>query len=208
MSEAETTQPVVQTTEAPAVQGAEVTVDARNDGDDLDTLLKEFDQHEPKPAASSTTKPEPGQEPDLKSLASKVESIDGFMREQNAQTFKRDMKQTVADVRGDLDPNIFDEPLVQAWIDVQAQNDPRLAQAWVNRHAEPKKFEAVKAALGKNFAKKFSKMPDKQVTEDREIVAAAVRGASTRAPEAKAPNYAALSDNDFQAEKDKAFGNS
>lgn len=206
MSEAETTQPVVQTTDAPAVQGAEVTVDARNDGDDLDALLKEFDQHDPKPAASSP-KPEPGPEPDLKSLASKVENIDEFVRGQNAQTFKRDMKATVADVRGDLDPAIFDDQIVQAWIDVQAQNDPRLAQAWVNRHADPKKFEAVKGALGKSFAKKFSKMPDKQVTEDREIVAAAVRGASTRAPEGKAPNFAAMSDNDFQAEKDKLFGN-
>jgi hypothetical protein len=61
--------------------------------------------------------------------------------------------------------------------------------------------------LGKSFAKKFSKMPDKQATEDRETVAAAVRGASTRAPEGKAPNFAAMSDNDFQAEKDKLFGN-
>jgi hypothetical protein len=208
MSEAETTQPVVQTTEAPALPGAEVTVDARNDGDDLDTLLKEFDQHEPKPVVSSTTKPEPGQEPDLKALAQKFESVEGFVRQQSAVQYKQDMAKTVEAVRGDLPAEIFDDGMIESWLDGQARNDPRLAQAWMERNTNPKQFEKVKVALGKQLAQKFSKLPDRQVSEDRASVAAAVRGASTRAPEAKAPNFAALSDNDFQAEKDKLFGNS
>lgn len=204
MSEADNMQPVA-TSEVTAQPVTTPAVDARNNGDDLEALLKDFDAATPKPATANPT-PEPGPELDLKSLASKVENIDGFMREQNAQSFKRDMKTTVDEVRGDLDPSIFDDKIVQAWIDVQAQEDDRLSQAWQNRHADPKKFNAVKAALGKKLANQFAKMPDARATEDRATVAAAVRGASTRAPEAKAPNFSVMSDNDFQAEKDKMFG--
>jgi hypothetical protein len=103
------------------------------------------------------------------------------------ERFQKDMNATIKNVRGDLPEELFDGPLVQAWIDAQAKKDPRLATAWANRHTDPKKFEQVVGALGKEFSKIRPKLPDKQATEDREAVTAAVRGASTQAPAGKAP---------------------
>lgn len=200
MSEAENTQTVVDETNIQSQTGTEVN-DARNDGDDLDAVLKEFDTAVP--AATSKPEPKQGAEPDLKVLA---EQVKGFVSEANAIRFRTDMDKTIADIRGDLDPDIADNDLVESWLDVQARKDPRLAKAWADRNANPKQFDRVKAELGKALKAKFSKLPDRQATEDREAVTAAVRGASNRAPETKAPDFSKLSDNDFQKEKDKLFG--
>jgi len=120
--------------------------------------------------------------------------------------FRQDMDKTVKSIRGDLDPEMFDDATVRGWINARADDDPRLAQAWVNRHNNPKQFEKVVTQLGRDFQKKFSKMPDKGATEDRDAVTAAVRGASTRAPAGQAPDFSRMTDREFQAEKDKLLG--
>lgn len=206
MSEATPTQPVVTQTDAQPQAGVEGT-DARTDGNELDTLLKTYDEQTTQPAAATQTPPAQTQtEPDLKVIAAKMQQFETFATEAHNAKYKRDMNDTVAAIRGDLDPDVFDPALIEGWLDAQAKQDPRLAQAWIERDAKPKQFEQVKTALAKNFAKKFSKLPDRQATEDRETVAAAVRGASTRTPEGKAPDFGKLSDSDFQKEKDKLFG--
>jgi hypothetical protein len=43
--------------------------------------------------------------------------------------------------------------------------------------------------------------PDKDATEDRMAVSAAVRGTSTTAPAETPPNYGAMTDAEFEAEK-------
>lgn len=207
MSEADT-QPVVTTTEAQPQVGAEGT-DARNDGADLDTLLKVYDEKTTSAAATTTqTQPDTtaGTEPDLKTVAAKLQQLESFATESHNLRHKQDMGETVKAIRGDLDPDVFDEKLIEGWLNVQAQQDPRLAQAWLNRAANPKQFEQVKTALAKSFQKKFSKLPDRQTTEDRDAVTAAVRGSSTRATEGKAPEFGKMSNADFQKEKDKLFG--
>lgn len=198
MSE-ENTQPVVTEPNVPAQPGTEAPI-ARTD-DDLDALLKEFDTEtkSPEPAKPATAAPA-AIDPAVANET--VLSEAKFIRQER---FQKDMDETIKKVRGDLPEELFDGPLVQAWIDSQATKDPRLAQAWANRNADPKKFGQVVTELGKRFSK-YGKLPDKQATEDREAVTAAVRGASTRAPEGKAPNYAGMTNADFAAEKDRAFG--
>lgn len=206
MSEATPTQPVVTETNAQPQAGAEVT-DARTEGADLDTLLKTYDeQTTTTPATPPTPAQAPAADPDLKALAGEVQQMKGFVNEANKLRFQHDMNATVETIRGDLDPEIFDAALVKGWLNAQAEEDPRLAQAWLERHANPKHFEQVKAALAKNFAKKFSKMPDRQATEDREAVTAHMRGASTRTPEDKPVNYAGMSNNDAAADIEKKYG--
>lgn len=198
MSE-ENTQTVVDETNVAAVPATEAT-SARTD-DDLDTLLKEFDTEtkSPEPAQPATAAPA-AIDPAVANET--VLSEAKFIRQER---FQKDMDETIKKVRGDLPEELFDGSLVQAWIDSQATKDPRLAQAWANRHADPKKFGQVVTELGKRFSK-YGKLPDKQATEDREAVTAAVRGASTRAPEGKAPDFSRLTPAEFQAEKDRMFG--
>jgi hypothetical protein len=202
MSEDQTTQTAVDTTKTPAVPGAEVA-GARNDGDDLDKLLADFDDS--KKAPPEPAKPEPtGADHDLKAV---LDEVRGLRTERQQETFRKDMDTTVKDVRGNLDPEFFDDVFVESWMDAQARQDPRLAQAWANRHANPKQFQKVVDTLGRSFVKKYGNLPDKAATEDRDAVAHAVRGASTKAPPEKAPDFSKMSPGEFQAEKDRMFGN-
>lgn len=201
MSEEQTTQAVVDETKAPALPGAEAT-SARTD-DDLDSLLAQFDEGKPAPSEPAKPATAAPAADDQKVANETVLNEAKFIRQQR---FQQDMQATIKDVRGDLPSDLYDDDFVQAWIDARATKDPRLANAWVNRDADPKKFGQVKAALGKEFAKKYGRLPDRQATEDREAVTAAVRGASTKAPEGKAPDYSKMTDAQFAAEKARVMG--
>lgn len=201
MSEA-ATQAAVDEPKVPAQPGTEVT-SARKD-DDLDTLLNEFDTEQPKPSPTVAT-PEPKTEAADESKVV-LEQMRGVLSEHQQRQFRQDMNETVKNVRGDLDPEFFDDDFVEAWLDARARKDTRLQAAWNNRHAKPKEFQKIVEGLGSDFTKKHGKMPDKNATEDRAAVADAVRGSSTSAPAGKAPEYSKMTPGEFQAEKDKLFG--
>lgn len=203
MSE-QTTQTVTETN-PPAQPGGAAPADARTNGDDLDSLLASYDgQQTEKPTPPAKPETTGDGTPDLKAL---TEQVQGLLSETQRQTFQRDMAETVKAVRGNLDAEIFDDQIVEAWMDAQARNDPRLNQAWLDRHKNPKQFQKVVEGLGRAFEKKYGKaLVDKGATEDRAAVASAVRGASTQAPEGKAPNFSAMSDREFEAEKAKYMG--
>lgn len=182
----------------PQAEGA----DARVQGDDLDALLNEFDTST---AAPVEAKPTPEQKPavaiDPQQIAAQVKA------EIEADTrFKTDMANAVKDVRGDLDPESFDDVFVESWINAQAVKDPRLAEAWKQRNSNPSQFKKVVSGLSQKLAKSIAKRPDPNATEDRDAVTAAVRGASTKAPEGKAPDFSKASNNEFRNEVEKQFG--
>jgi hypothetical protein len=129
-------------------------------------------------------------------------------REEADQTrrFNEDMNVVLQKVRGDLNTEFFDDDFVRAWIDGQAAKNPQLAQAWVNRAKDPKGFERVVGALQSGFVKKYGKLPDPNLTEDREAVSAAVRGASTKTPEAKPPKTSGMSDPEYRDYVEKTYG--
>lgn len=198
MSEDTTTQAVVDETKVPAPQGTEAT-SARTD-DDLDTLLAQFDESKPAPSATATPATAAPAADTVKDASAEVLAARDEIRQDR---FKRDMNTAVEVVRGEMPADLYDGPFMTAWINAKADADPRLAQAWVQRNENPAKFKQVLGALSKEFAKKYSRLPDPQATEDRAAVTAAVRGSSTRVPEGKAPNYAAMTNNELAAEWDK-----
>ena len=199
MTDTTTTQTAVDATKTPAEPGAAVN-DAQNNGDELDTLLKEYD-NAAAPAAAKTAQPE-----QVGADTTTKNAPDPEIAEVKRYIFKQDMDKTVKSIRGDLSPEYFDDSLVKAWIEAQAEADPRLGLAWANRHSNPKQFEKVVGTLGRQFSKQYGKLPDRQATEDRDAVTAAVRGASTRAPEGQPPDFRRMSDAEFAQEKDKMFG--
>jgi hypothetical protein len=192
MSE-ELKQPVVDETQASAAP--DVTVDsARNDGADLDSLLAQFETEAKKPEPVSppqTRQQQPAQvDPNVSRLLSRFD--------------REDLAKLVNVVKGDLD---YDEDIVEAWIDTQARKDPRLQRAWLEREGNPKAFEQIARELSKSFAKRTAKRPDPALTEDREAVVAAVRGASThRAPESQPPAFGSLSNGEFRNEVRSRYG--
>lgn len=196
MSEESKEQAAVATTEASASQdaaagGAQVS--------ELDVLLREFEQQ------ASPEQPKPQElKPDEIAVAKDeiLRARDEIRREQ----FQRDMSSTIKAVRGDVPDSLYDDKLVRAWINAQAEEDPRLSLAWANRHAEPSKFKRVVDALAKDFKARYGKLPDKNATEDREAVAAAVRGSSTKAAEGKQPNFGSMTNTEFREWTQKNYG--
>jgi hypothetical protein len=82
-----------------------------------------------------------------------------------------------------------------------AREDQRIAAAFMNRTTNPAAWEKVQRGLAKEFAKEMKDFTsiDPNVTEDRAVVAAAVRGASTnRVPETPPPNYSMQNNAEFR----------
>ena len=197
---AEKEQTVVTETDVPAEPASEVNDARADDTDDLDSLLAQYEKE-----AVSETSSTPGQtgEAQDQQLAGKIDALEQSLVQMAS---KADMDATINAIRGDLDPEVFDDVFVEAWLNAQATTDPRLATAWTNRQNNPKQFAKVKAELGRNFSKKFTSLPNKEATDDREVVAAAVRGASTKAPEGKTPDYSGLSDQEYASQVEKEHG--
>lgn len=197
----EDTKAVVDETKDQAKPDAAGT-DARK-ADDLDALLNEFDSTATKPAeakpdtkADTTAK---GDDPVAQRLAALEE------READRQ-FQSDIKPAIDRVRGNVPTEVYDDDDVRDWMDREARKDPRLQQAWRDRHKDPAKFGKVLDGLSRKLAQKFAKAPDKNATEDREAVTAAVRGASTKAPEGKAPKFGELSNSEFSKSVKENYG--
>lgn len=199
MTEEDKPQAVVTETEVPAKPGAEVE-GARTEPD-LDKLLAQYDEQVK--SGSTETEPEkakPGTGDDLSAIRKEVSDL---KKRDHEREFRADMDATIKTVKGDLP---FDDATVEALIDAEARKDPRLARAWRDRADSPKQFQQVVEALGRTLAKKFTRLPDLNATEDRALVSAAVRGASTKAPEGKAPDYSKLSNQEFNRKVEDELG--
>ncbi len=221
MPEEQTTQTVEKTADVQVPPVTETTI-ARPD-DDLENLLAQYDSGQPKTetvppvdAGSSTITPEP--KPDVGSQESAIlQKLNAMDAERSAERkaereeaaekqFKIDMSDTVLKVRGDLDADHWDDALVEGWIDATAKQDSRLSTAWAERHKNPQHFDKVVSTLGRKFHEKFSRFPDKEATENKEAVTAAVQGASTTAPEKKPTSYNAMSDAEFRKSVREEYG--
>lgn len=190
MSEADT-QPVVKDADTQPKAGSEADA-ARTQGDDLENLLAVYDE-QTRPAA--TQKP-PAAAAQTQTNASddRIRALEGIAQQWQQDKFRTEIDSTVKDIRGDMDPETFDNEFVEAWLDGRAKKDDRLQQAWLQKEANPRQWNRIKSELGREFKKKFDRVPDRAVTEDREAVVAAVRGASTKAPPEQAPNFGAMTD--------------
>jgi hypothetical protein len=201
MSEA-TTQPVVTATDTPAQPGAEVQHDARTDS--LEAALSEFDaaikpstattQPDPKPAAASAG------DDDVKK---RVETLERALSD---RSYKEQIAPVLKKVRGDVPAEVFNDDELDVWINHRAKSDQRLMNAWLNRDKNPQAWDRVVDGLGREFGKKFSKPIDERATADREAVTAFVRGASTKAPEGKAPDFSGMSNAEFREAHKKEYG--
>jgi hypothetical protein len=199
MSEDTTKQPVVDGTPASATPEANVD-SARNNGDDLDSLLAQFNE-QAEPARTEPVSPQP---PATQQQTGAPPQPDPLTLRLAQRIEREDIGKLVKEVKGDLD---YDDELVEAWVHSQANKDKRLVKAWEEREANPQTFQTIAKGLAREFAKRASKRADPQVTEDRNAVAAAVRGASThRAPESTPPNYAQQSNAEYRRSVREQYG--
>ena len=204
MSEGQQT--VVDTTDVTAQPGTEVTDSARQDVDALDALLAEYDQGTQRTAPAATTQTTTTTQPDQGALVQRVQAVETGLQEWRQDQTKRAVSETIQEVRGDIPADFMDDDMVEGWLDAQARKDPRLAQAFLQRETNPRQWNKVKAALGKQLNDRFKKLPDRQATDDREAVAAAVRGASTKVSAEPAPKFGSQSNAEFRKSVKEQYG--
>ena len=184
----DTTQAAVDATDATAKPVADVN-DAQNTGDDLDTLLKQFDTETRVAPVSPPVTPQVQQPP--------VIDADRFRRVED-RLFQEDLNKAVANIKGDLNVH---ERAAKGWLDQIARERPEIARAFMEQASNPKKWQQIETVLAKEFARDFKSTAfDEQATEDRNAVVAAVRGASTPAPAETAPDYSKLSNSEIREE--------
>src|ERR1017187_9079252 len=111
-----------------------------------------------------------------------------------------DLKTAISQVRGDMDSKFFDDKFVTAFIDKEARDNIKLQEIWQKRFNNPRALATAINHLAKDFQKTYSRMPDPNVTEDRAMVAAAIRGASAPAQTEPPPDYARMSNADMRDE--------
>lgn len=202
---------------------ASAEASAHTPQDDVDALVAEYERQTAAPAAASNGYAGAGEtvDSDGQSLESIISDIELAERMQASRDYRAslqldqklnaiatyqhqtDLRATVANVRGDMDPKLLSDDLVQAWIDTQAREDEGLRQAWLGRAENPQMWKAAERILSKQFRQKFAQMPDPNLTEDVAAVSAAVRGASAPTQAEPPPNYGRLSDKDMRAEMQK-----
>ena len=121
---------------------------------------------------------------------------------------RRDLDGLVSSVRGDLPADVFDDVEVESWLDAQARRNPQLQKAWENRHESPAKFKSVVKGLQQEFAKRHRKYLgiDDKATEDKELVAHAVRGGSKPVPADTMPELGQMDAGEGRAYVKKKFG--
>lgn len=157
--------------EAPAESGA-----AQDDG--LDALLKEFDQR--KEAVVPKEEPlqaEPTKTPELSLTA--LAAIEQRLNQQEAREQRRELERVFNRFTDGVQADAID---AEAFLNAAALRDPRINQAYTMRATNPKTWDKIEGTLKTEFARRFGKKVDRQVTESKEAVASAVRNASTAAP--------------------------
>lgn len=201
MSE-DNTQTVVDDTKASAKPDAAAD-NARVETDDLDTLLSQFDEGG---EGSTDTKPKPDKTSETTVDPAVKQRLDQLEKKLADDEFQKQITPVIQKVRGDISPDVLDDSEVLDWMEGRAKRDPRLRAAWIDRSKNPKAWDKVVDALGRELHKKFTKLPDAHATEDRAAVAASVRGASTQAPEGKAPDFSQMPTNEYREEHKKLYG--
>ena len=184
----ETTQAVVDTSN---VEPAAQTTEANAQGDDLNTLLAEFEkgtQPQPQPVQTQQQQqPDPGRQ----ALA----EVQELRRQQAEMKHQTDLEEFKKVVKGDLD---LPDWAVQGFIDEQARKNKPIQDLWSNRDANQSAIKRLAATMHKELARAQGKpRVDQNATEDRAAVSAAVRGASTKTPAAQPPNLGKMSDHEF-----------
>jgi hypothetical protein len=199
---ADDTQPVVDATKDQAEPGTAGT-DARK-ADDLETLLAEFEAGTKKPA--ETTAPSPKRLPI---------PLRPRRRRASAGSDRAELAEEAGPTRSQAGHRPRSRGKVARRVlrrrDRGLPGQPGPARSATGQCLDEPSPESHSVGQGGGCAEradvaKFSKLPDKAATEDRAAVTAAVRGASTKAPEGKAPSYGKMSDAEYNKDVEQKFG--
>lgn len=152
----------------------------------LDELLSQFTEGTAKPAVSP---PEP-----------KVDTPHQEVEPLWAQDLKEKwLNESIAEVSVDIFDGLqVSKRAAKSWIEEMARENPKLGIAFFNRRKNPGEWKSIARALRKEAGNDFPAKEDSAAQADHDAVAAAVRGASTKAPANEpAPKLGNMSTNEY-----------
>lgn len=196
MSEEQNKQAVTEDAEAEAKPSAEENGAPDEPSQNWDELLGEFKQatdpadNKPEPVKTDTT-PEVSKE-----LQDEVSSIRNML-------FTQELSGVVNRMKGDLSVS---DKMVEGFIHAEARANPAINEHFAQKHQNPEQWAKIEAKLTKDFHKEFAQLPDKNLTEDRDAVTAAVTGTTDKAPEAPPPDLSGMSDAELREFSKKNYG--
>ena len=198
---------------APVDSGSpELAAEAARPVDDLDQLLAEFDTQTAKPAADPFEISDNDFE--LRTERARLHyqqkmfksEVETYANQLALEKHNSDFNSLIKDLRGDLDEGLFPDKLVRAWIDAEARENENLQHAWMNRDQNARTWGQTKRELQKQFNSYASRMPDPALTEDRDAVAAAVRGSSVAAPRERPTDLSRMSNDELRKHSLDTYG--
>ena len=165
-----------------------------NAQDELDSLLSEY-----------STETEQATTVESSTDASKIDEVHAMLQES-----QRKEAETVTSTRIADSVKLFNESLetpmskdmVETILHGRAAKDPRVLNAFSQAGQNPAAWNKVVKALAKDYASELAKSPDADATADQDAVVAAVRSATTKAPETAEitdDSVATMSTKDFNA---------
>ena len=152
---------------------------------DLDTLLAQFDEGTKQPAVSP---PEPVTT-DISKFKDQVKA-EIIAEQQTASA----VKNLVKSIRGEVPEDVLTDDEIQDWLEGQAKRNDQLRTAWMMRDKKPGDWKKIESGLSNRLNSKFGKSRiDPDATADREAVAQAVRGNSTKVAAEPPPDLSKMS---------------
>lgn len=188
---------------SPAPEGAQ-------DEPDLSKLLTDFDRKtreaRAKQQARVESKPPQKETVSTERLIAEIESLKKGRAEDR---YKSDMGSLIKSLRGDFDANEVSDEFIEVWANTEGRKSPELRKLFREKDQHPAEYAEVVKALSDKFHKfveKRGSQIDSDATQEREVVAAAVRGTSKRPPPSREPEYSGMSDAQFRASVRKKYG--
>ncbi len=166
----------------------------------LEQLLDEYDRSVQRPSPQ----PEPTPQYQADDQQQQTPPIDyGQIQRYQQKVFMDEVRETADKIFGDLK---VPEKAKIGWLDQMAREIPQAAAAWQTRHTNPRQWGKWQSYLSKAVASEFKPPVDEVATGDREAVAAAVRGASTKVTAEPAPSFGHMSNSEFRKSVREKYG--
>lgn len=158
--------------------------DARDDGQD-DDLESALEQIESKTQTKADTPAPKKDDTDLQARLARLEKERDEDRQRAArQDVESALDQTVNSfLDNDTIKQVYDQDEVRGLIEVEAQKDDRLMDAFINRHSDKAGWKRVSAGLMKKIETKAASKVSQNRSE-QEAATASAQGVSTSAPSA------------------------
>ena len=142
-------QAVVEDTESEAKPSPEEnTSDVQGEVEDRDYVaeaLKEWEVPQPQaPVEPQTT---------VQEVPEINQELYNTVSELQRDKLMADINKATQAVRGDLNPELFDDTFVRSYLDAQVRENSKLQHIWDNRSKNPEQFSKALNALQKNFTK-------------------------------------------------------